>query len=565
MARQLWYLVCLSLLVALAAGCTPAQYAKRADITAYATLAGGQRVALGDEVPFSIDYRPLGRDDDGNWVSITLGERTIQLRGDETGIITLADALEIAFYNSREFQDRREDLFASALLLANERRGWDLPLFDGFLDADAQWERIAKAAEAKSASASLTPSLVQRFVNGGVLTLAATIDWATDFMGSTGNIVTSLLEVNFTQPLLRGAWRDFAYEDQYRLERDFLFDVYGFYRFRQDFAAGIFNDYYNVLQLRNRIENAERNIERKRETLALAKVRVAGGQQSATTQDEAEQDLFKAETELQVDLQAYQNRLDRFKITLGLPVLANLKLDFPNALVELRDAGPLPLPIEEDDAIDVALSSRPDVLIERAKVRDADRDVEIAVDQFNPQLNVIVGVDARSKEPRNFWEVEFDKHRRFASVQFNWELDQTNNRDAYRLSMIAFERSLRDLQQFEDGVRLEVRDSYRNLLRTKRNYESWTKNLKIAERRRMLAALQQKEGQVTTRDVLRAEEDLLQAENSVSRTLIEYATTRMQFLSSLGLLRTDQRGLMQERKEPFRFDLLSEQYDYVAN
>ncbi|KKK69461.1 hypothetical protein LCGC14_2933790, partial [marine sediment metagenome] len=118
---------------------------------------------------------------------------------------------------------------------------------------------------------------------------------------------------------------------------------------------------------------------------------------------------------------------------------------------------------------------------------------------------------------------------------------------------------------FEDSVRLEVRDSYRNLLRTRRNYDSWTKNLEVAERRQILAAIQQKKGQVTTRDVLRAEEDLLEAENSVTRTLIEYATTRVQFLATLGLIRTDESGLMHERKEPFRFDLLSEQYNYVAN
>ena len=45
-------------------------------------------------------------------------------------------------------------------------------------------------------------------------------------------------------------------------------------------------------------------------------------------------------------------------------------------------------------------AARPDVLQERAKVRDADRDVEIAADQFNPQLDIELDVSAESVTPK---------------------------------------------------------------------------------------------------------------------------------------------------------------------
>ena len=95
-----------------------------------------------------------------------------------------------------------------------------------------------------------------------MLSLAATLNYATAFLGSDSTPIGSLLEANFTQPLLRGAWRGLAYEDQYRLERDFIFRVFDYERFTQTFGAGIFSQYYSVLQQRDRLANEQANIER---------------------------------------------------------------------------------------------------------------------------------------------------------------------------------------------------------------------------------------------------------------------------------------------------------------
>jgi len=542
-------------------GCTPKQYARQADRSAYRALWGGQKTALGESLPFDVRYRPF---DGAGAEGIRVRGKLIPLGGGTPEILTLDECLEIAFRNSREFQDRKEELYTGALALANERRSWGVPLLGGELDADAEHTRINKQSEAKSASAELGPTITQRLIHGGVLTLAATVDWATDFvLGSQSNVVTSLLEANFTQPLLRGAWRGLAYEDQYRLERDFLFAVFDYERFRQTFAADIFTQYYSVLRQRDELENERANIERLKQTFALTRALVKGGQKSRIEQDQAEQNLVDAQVRFERNQQDYRDALDAFKLRLGLPIRANVELDYPTALKALAEIGPKEIPFEEPEAIAVAFSARPDVLTQRARLRDANRDVEIAADRFNPQLDVELDVSVEGTEPRKFERLRFHDHKRFAGVTFNYELDQTDNRDAYRLAIIAYERARRDLAEFLDRVRLEVRQSYRQLIQSQRSYELRVRNVRIASRRRKLASLEQKQGQASARDVLEAEDDMRRAQNGLTSALVSYTTTRMEFLATLGMVVVDERGMLHERKEPFKFDRIRRRYRYV--
>ena len=560
------FFFCLAAASALLVGCTPAQYASQADRAAYKAMVRGEKLSLGEAQPFDVIYKSLGKDPDGKDIPILINGKVIPVGGEAKPVeLIIDDCLEIALRNSRDFQNRKEELFTAALLLANTRRGWDLPLLDGDLDADAQWEKTLQEPEEKSASAELGPTLTQRFVTGGVLTLAATLDWMTDFiLGSESNIATSLLEANFTQPLLRGAWRGFAFEDQYRLERDFLFAVFDFDRFRQTFATDIYTNYYRVLQQMDRLENERINIERLESTLKTTTALVEGGFTSRIQQDEAESNLLNAKVTYERNQQTYQNALDQYKITLGLPIQARIGLDYPRSLKSLNAAGLKPVGIEESEAVTIAMKVRPDVLIQRTAVRDAARDVIIAADAFNPQFDIEVGLLVPGTEPRKFARLQWHRRTRYAGVTFNYELDQTDNRDAYRLAIIAHNRSQRDLEEFTDEVRLEVRESYRELIRSQRSYEIQLRNVRIAERRRALADLEQKAGRASARDVLESYRSLLDARNGLAAALISYTTTRVQFLATLGMIHVDKRGLLHERDEPFEFDRIRERYPYVG-
>jgi outer membrane protein TolC len=590
-------ILALAAAVALCGGCTLKQYAHQADSAAYRAVAGGQVASLGRSEPFDVNYSPYatsaGTEDEHHEISI--GSRVVPLGGDSELVpLTATECLLVAFRNSRDLQDRKEDVYSRALELANLRRGWDVPLFAGAVSGEISHETDENVPvvqnfevpdpsdppntktytrldndtqEESSASAGLEASLTQRFVNGGELILAATLDWALDLIPAPGadrnNSAVTVLKANFTQPLLRGAWRGLAYEPQYRLERDFLFAVYDYARFRETFAATVYSGYYAVLTQRDQLENARMSIERQKTTLAVTKVQVEGGMLSRVDEDRAEQALLSAQISYEQSVQSYNNALDRYKIVLGLPVEARVDVDYPAALNELKTVGPRPVGLDESQAVAVALATRPDVLTQEADVRDAARDVEIAADNFLPQVDVELGISAQNDGPRDFQNVRFDRNQRVARLTFDYQLDQTDNRDDYRLSMIAFDRSRRDLSRFLDNVVLDVRSAYRQLVQSKETYELNERSVEIATRRHRLAQLQQKEGELSPVDVLDAESDLLNAENGRTSALVSYNNTRMAFLADLGFLAVDEEGIIHERTQPFTFDRIGRYYPYV--
>lgn len=553
----------MSYLLIMAGGCTPTQYARQADSAAYGAIQCTQKVFLDKCQTFDITYKPFGQTSAG--APIKVGQKTILLGSADAPVkLTLDEALEIALRNSRDFQDRKEQLFADALAVMNGRQGWEWPQLLGDVTGDAQRTVVNKGPEANIGAARADPAFLQRLRDGGLLTFGYALDLATDFTAWKNTSVGSLMDANFTQPLLRDAWHGFAYEPQYRLERNFVFQVYDYERFTQTFAASIVTRYYRVLEQRDRLENQASNIQRLKETFSLTKLLVENGEVSRIQQDQAEQNLLQSEVRYQQNQQAYRDALDQFKLLLGLPLSAGVELNYPEALEELNAAGPLPFPVEEQEAVQIAFGSRPDVLIQSAQVRDASRDVELAANNFLPQLDVQLGISAPGTPPRDFARTRFDRHTRQARVVFDYDLNQTDNRDTYRLALIAQDRAARNLSEFLDTVRLDVRQNYRQLVQSRRSYDLQVQSVEIAKRRRKLAALQQKEGQASARDVLEAEEDLRDAQDGLTSALLDYTTTRLQFLAALGMLYVDDKGAINERKEPARFDAIKRCYPYVA-
>jgi outer membrane protein TolC len=373
----------------------------------------------------------------------------------------------------------------------------------------------------------------------------------------------SLLSANFTQPLLQGAWRGLAYEPQYRAERDLLVAAYSYERYTQTFSVTVATSYYNVLQQRDQLENEQANIKQLKWMLSLTTALVQSGESRPLERDQAEQSYLNAQVTYQALAQSYSDQLDNFKLLLGLPITARMELD-PSEMKKLNEQGLRPLMVDENAAIRVAKSTRPDVLTTRATLRDADRNVEIAADKFNPQLNVVLSADLTGQPPRKAGVINTSDATRSAQLTFNYSLDQTNNRDAYRNAIIAHEKARRDLDVFMDNVTLQVRTSYRALEQTRQSYEIQLKNVQIARRLEKLAVLQHQNGDALALEVLNAEEALREAEDGLTTALISYTSTRLNFLVTLGLIDVDEKGRLHERNNPESFERIARIYPYLG-
>ncbi len=532
-----------------AGGCTPAQYAKIADTDAYKVNAQKQRQALGDTHPFDITYRPVavgveGIGPVGNTVTVSASQPAREL--------SLEDALEIAARNSRSFQTQKEVLYSSALALANLRHQWSL--LSGTVTGTTGITGIGGDEPVYDGSTLGTVSFAQKFANGGIATVGLGLNAATDFLGLGGTTLGSFVNANFTQPLLQGAWHDFAYEQLYRAERDFAIQILSYEFYVQGFSVGIAQSYYNVLELRNVFENDQENLRRLEDTFKFVQAQVAGGMISRVQSDQAEQDVLNAKDRIEVSRQAYNDALDQFKITLGLPLATNVEL----RMAELEELSPQPIPFEEDRAIASALSSRPDVLTSYAKLRDAKRDVEIAANNFLPELDLVLAalVPSTDSPNRRPLDIEFPQSTRSVRMNFSYQLDQTDNMDAYRNAQIAADRRTRDLAEFLDNVRLNVRNSYRSLVQSRASYEIQKSSYALAIRRTKLARFEQQEGLASTRDVLDAEDALRTSKNLMIAALVSYTTTRLNFLVGVGMIDVDAQGKFHERSTPTTTDRL---------
>lgn len=543
--RPLWSALVWPLLVALA-GCTPVQYAQQADKAAYKVVAQKQVQATGQTDPFGIAYRPFPAGVAGGGPNAT----TIPVGDAPPQVLNLDSCLEIAYRNNRLYQTTKEKLYTSALALANLRHLWSR-LF-GDINANGAIARTGDGPTEYEGNGNATANFAQQFANGGVLTLGAGLQAATDFLGIKDTTFGSLLSANFTQPLLRGAWHDFRYEPLYRAERNFAISILDYERFVQNFSVGIATAYYNVLQKLDQLENDQENLRRLEDTFKFVQAQMEGGMISRVQADQAEQDVLTARTRIELTRQAYQDALDQYKITLGLPIAVHIELDKE----ELARLSVLPIPFEENQAVDVALRTRPDVLTAYATLRDAKRDVEIAANQFLPQLDLILNAAAAGEEPRQPFETRFRKAERSVRLNLDYPLDQVDHRDEYRDSQIAADRTQRDLDEFLDTVRLEVRNSYRSLLQSERTYEIQKASVDLAVRRTSLALFEQKEGLASTRDVLDAEDALRASKNAMTDALVSYTNTRLVFLAKLGMISVDAQGKFHERNEPSYTDRL---------
>src|SRR5690554_318342 len=149
-------------LVVIMQGCTPSEYARQADLAGESMIASARQVAFGESKPLGINFRPMTIKGTGPEAHIEVGGREILVADEEPGILGLQDSLEIAFRNSIDFQNRREELFLSALSVANARRGWDWPRLGGQVEGEAFREVQNKGATVNSGLFSAGPTLAQR-------------------------------------------------------------------------------------------------------------------------------------------------------------------------------------------------------------------------------------------------------------------------------------------------------------------------------------------------------------------------------------------------------------------
>jgi outer membrane protein TolC len=366
-------------------------------------------------------------------------------------------------------------------------------------------------------------------------------------------------------------------------ERDVVYAIWRFERFKKNFAVRVASEYLRVLELADRAENSRGSYERLIRSSRRARRLADAGILPEIQVDQSVQSELRARDRWITAEQSHASALDAFKVDLGLPPDAAVALDHEElqrlaegeraqlaGAASTQPTGPVPPadapvdiapptregagPYELDPAFAVAyaLEHRLDLNVVEGQVYDAQRQVVVAANGFLPDLTVggTAAVGARrpagSAGSPDAGNLRPDQGRYSALLTLDLPLERTRERNAYRLSYIALERAVRDLQALEDQVKLDVRDRLRDLLEARESLRIQAESVALAERRVASTDLFLQAGRAQIRDVLEAQEALLEAQDAFTSALVDYRVAELSMQRDTELLQVNHDGLVSE-------------------
>ena len=158
--------------------------------------------------------------------------------------ISLIDALQIAAHNSPDYQTHKETVFQSALALDLQRNTFR-NIFsagtDSSLNTDTRGDSTVTSAS-NSASAGVTRALT----NGASVTALVGIDLINLLTQGGASSLGLNVDTSVSIPLLRGSGRYIVMEPLTQAERNVVYRIWEFERYKRSFAVNIATNYYNV-------------------------------------------------------------------------------------------------------------------------------------------------------------------------------------------------------------------------------------------------------------------------------------------------------------------------------
>ena len=507
-------------------GCEAAKYRRAADEEVFDILKQRQEEVLGTAAPMEAKFATR-KPTDVNGTSIILN----RFSGQTNRVLTLPDALELAVQGNRTYQFNREKLYLSALSLTGTRHRFALK----FTKAETDLGVTRGTDKGLDGSSDASVTLSQLMKTGGTLTASLANDLVLYFDGKPK---VPSLTLNLTQPLLRGAGADIATEVLTQAERDVVYEVRDFSHYQKTFALEVVNDYLDLLQQGDSMRLSYNNYTNRLFFQTEVNARVNGGLQAEFNAKQAQQSVYTAKISYISATNAFQNALDDFKQKLSLPLGTDLRLDF-NVLEQLDELGLPPVAVSDEVGYYLAITNRLDFLNVIDRFEDSKRKVKVARQDLLPSLSLIADASLKDEFYSSFQPEDFTAT---AKVRLNLPLDQLAERNAYRTSLINFERQIRTLATQLDKLRDGIRADVRNLERQRQNYFTQLDALKNAEEELLATRERLRLGfaGVRTRDIITAQDGLLAAQQALSRAMVDYHKTRLKLLKDVGSLDTTQ-------------------------
>lgn len=475
----------------------------------------------------------LGEEAGTNLVSTTVGERPdtvspariIQERFADGGrTLTLPAALEMAERHNRSYQLQRETLYLQALSLTGTRHKF---VWNPSSTVDLGIARQTDGGLRGDSDADV--SVQKLFQTGASVTATLANDLVLYFDGKPK---VPDLTLKLTQPLLRGAGAEIAAEVLTQAERDVVYAVRDYSHYQKTFAIETVGEYFRVLQDKDAVRNSYNNYLNLQKARDRAEAMAEAERLARYQVDQARQSELSARVKYLKAVESYRQALDGFKQRLSLPLGEALRLE-DRALTDLVAQGLTPLELDERHGYLMAVTNRLDVLNEVDQFEDAQRKVRVAASDLKPGLDVVVDASLKKQFYSSFSPEEFAST---SGLKLKLPLNQLTERNAYRTSLINFEKQMRKLATELDSLRENIREGIRALEQERENYFIQKAALELARQQVEVMPLLLQNDDADIRDQLEAQADLVEAQNDVTSAIVDYHVARWNLLKNLGAL-----------------------------
>ena len=545
--------------ISVLSGCGQKDYKKDADERVYKIIDQKWKDDLGSKANYKIsDSTPSPND-------IQIGKAV-----PASGVLTLPQAVAIATAHNREYQTQKEELYIKALdtrLIRHnfERLYYGRPKVTYTKAEGTEYVNVGAGVEPRFNPGRLGQDLPadddglrgeefriddgfgfdQLLTDGTTIGANIALSWGRILNGTLkGESLISVLSLEVAKPLLRGSDRKVVMENLTQAERDTLYQVRLFNRFRKTFVVSVISQYYLALQQYDAMKSAQRNFNTLKWFYDKTEKLTKAGRLPKEEFDRIRQEVLQALDIYILAEKGYKQTLDEFKITLSLPTTTEFQLDV-NEIKVLKTKEMTYPDFTENEAIESALVRRLDLVNSADAITDAQRKVYVAADGLRAQLDLGVNAniplqDLSSSNSKVFQDLLL------SGLQVDLPFDRVAEQNIYRKSLIILNQRQRAYEQAADTVKLEVRQAYRDLKEATQRYRVQMEALKVAEKRLKNTYLLLQYGRASSRRFLNAQNSMYNSQNAATEALVNYMIATLNFYRDTEVLQVRPDGMWEQ-------------------
>jgi outer membrane protein TolC len=453
--------------------------------------------------------------------------------------LDLEQLLAYAIENSPDYRREREDLFLTTLSLIIERHEWG-PRF--FSTITGRVDGVPEAGDTDTAL-NLIASLgvTQRLPYGGTVSAAALVDYVRFLEQAATNSLpdetqAAEFQLSLDLPLLRGAGRAAAtVESRIQAERDLVYAVRAFERFRREFFVDLASTYFNLLRRQAQLANRELQLQNLEQSAELFTALADAGRSTYFRAQRAEQRVLRARNSLINQQENYARQLDLLKLQLGVPTVQPVEITPVEIVVP-------EILLDQDHAVRQGLDLRLDLQTTGNRIADAERQVYIARNQLLPALDLDADLLIPTDETieRGGLDFEVGDGDYSVALSLGLPLDRTIENTQLRAALIRLEQQRRDFRVARDRVALQVRTAVRAIEQARYLVQLQSRAVEINERRAEQIEINQRDLGPT--EVIDVQEDLLDARDDREAAVSNLRISILDYLLATGQMRVGPQG-----------------------